>query len=82
LVDEAIQAEHGGKITPIILATDDEKLALDLKGTLSRIGSRAFLVAAGKGAKTVRSTEGTFTVKEVSKESVETTLTNIRKLVR
>ena len=82
IVDEAIEANHGGKVTPIVLATDDEKLALDLKSTLGRIGSRAFLVAAGKGAKTVKSTEGAFTVKEITNESVENILTNIRKLVR
>lgn len=82
IADEAIKSEHGSRLTPIILATDDEKLALDLKSTLGRIGSRAFLVAAGKGAKTVRSTEGCFTVKEIDKESVENILTNIRKLVR
>ncbi len=82
LVDEAIAAGHGQRLTPIVLATDDEKLALDLKGTLGRIGSGAFLVAAGKGAKTVRATDGAFTVKEVNNETVENILTNIRKLVR
>jgi hypothetical protein len=82
LADEAIEAGHRGKITPIVLATDDEKLALDLKGTSGRIGSRAFLVAAGKGAKTVRATEGAFTVKEVNNESVETILKNIRNLCK
>lgn len=82
LVDEAIAVNHGQRLTPIILATDDEKLALDLKGTLGRIGSGAFLVAAGKGAKVIKSTEGAFTVKEVNNESVENILTNIRKLCR
>ena len=82
LADEAIEVGHGGKLTPIVLVTDDEKFALDLKGNLGRIGSRAFLVAAGKGAKTVRTTEGAFTVKEVTTESVENVLTNIRKLIR
>lgn len=82
LVDEAIATGHGQRFTPIILATNDEKLALDLRGTLGRIGSGAYLVAAGKGAKTIRSTEGAFTVKEVNNQTVETTLTNIRKLVR
>lgn len=82
IADEAVEADHGGRLTPIVLATNDEKFALDLKSTLGRIGSRAFLVAAGKGAKTVRATEGAFTVKEIDKESVETILTNIRKLVR
>lgn len=82
IADEAVEVEHGGRITPIVLTTDDEKFALDLKSTLGRIGSRAYLVAAGKGAKTVRSTEGAFTVKEATKENVENVLTNIRKLVR
>jgi hypothetical protein len=82
LVDEAIAADHGGRITPIILTTNDEKFALDLKNNLGRIKSRAFLVAAGKGAKTVKSTEGAFTLKEVTNESVENILTNIRKLCR
>ncbi len=82
VAEEAIKAEHGGKLTPIVMTTDDEKFALDLKANLKRIGSRAFLVAAGKGAKTVRATEGAFPVKEVTNESVETTLTNIRKLCR
>jgi hypothetical protein len=82
IANDAITANHASKLTPIILTTDDEKLALDLRCTLGRIGSRAFLVAAGKGAKTVRSTEGAFTVKDVDKESVENILTNIRKLCR
>ena len=82
LANEAIAANHGQRLTPIILATDDEKFALDLKSTSGRIGSRAFLVAAGKGAKTVKSTEGAFTVKEVDNESVANILTNIRKLCR
>ena len=82
IADEAVKANHGSRLTPIVLATNDEKFALDLKSTLGRIGSRVFLVAAGKGAKTVRSTEGAFTVKEVNNETVENTLTNIRKLVR
>ena len=54
------------------MATDDEKFALrSSRLNLKRIGSRAFLVAAGKGAKTVRATEGAFPVKEVTNESVE-----------
>lgn len=77
LADEAINSEHGSRITPIILATDDENFALDLRSTLGRIGSRAFLVAAGKGAKAVKTADGAFSVKEASKENVENVLTNI-----
>lgn len=82
LADEAIAVNHGGRITPIILATNDEKLALDLRGTLGRIGSRVFLVAAGKGAKELKKENGTFAVKEINNESVENILTNISKLCR
>jgi len=82
LADEAIKADHGSRLTPIVLTTDDENFALDLKSTLGRIGSKAFLVAAGKGAKTIRSTEGAFTVKEVTNESVENILKNIRNLCK
>jgi len=82
LVDSAISAEHGLKLTPIVLATDDENLALDFNSTFNRIGSRSFLVAAGKGAKAVKSREGTFALKEVTKESVENVLTNVRNLCK
>jgi len=80
LVDTAINANHGGRVTPIIMTTNDEGFALDLHNTLGRIGSKSFLVVAGKGAKTVRGTEGAFIAKEVTKESVESTLKSISKL--
>lgn len=80
--EKAIDAGHGSKLTPIVLSTDDEELALDLNSTLGRIGSRSFLVSAGKGAKTIRSIDGAFAVKEIDKESVENVLTNIRKLCK
>jgi hypothetical protein len=82
IVDSAIKSEHGGRITPIVMITDDEKLALDLNSTLGRIGSRSFLIVAGKGSKTVKATEGTFVVKEVTKENVENVLTNVSKLCK
>jgi hypothetical protein len=80
--DEAIKRDHANKITPIILATDDEKLILDLVGSLGRIGSRGFMVVAGKGSKAIRSTEGAFTVKEVSAENVKNILTQVKGLCR
>ena len=82
LVDSAITLEHNSKVTPIVMPTDDENFALDLSKNLGRIGSMVFLVAAGKGAKVVRTKTGAFTLKDVTKESVEGTLTNIRKLYK
>jgi hypothetical protein len=82
LAEAAINANHSSKLTPIILTTDDEKFALDLNGTAGRIGARSFLVVAGKGAKTIRSTEGAFTVKEINSENVGNTLTSIRNLCK
>jgi hypothetical protein len=82
IVDFAISSDHGSKITPIVMVTDDESLALDLYQTLGRIGSRAFLVVAGKEAKTIKSKEGVFVVKEVTKENVENALTNIKSLCK
>jgi hypothetical protein len=82
LADTAIEADHGSKLTPIVLTTDDEALALDLNSTLGRIGSRSFLVVAGKGSKSVRSKEGAFVIKEVSKENVENVLTNVSSLCK
>jgi hypothetical protein len=82
IVDKAIDLNHGSRITPIVMSTDDEKLALDLESTLDRIGARSFLIVAGKGAKAVRGTEGAFTVKEVNSETVKNTLTNVSNLCK
>jgi hypothetical protein len=82
LADEAISNGHSSRITPIIMSTDDHALALDLSSTLGRIGSRAFLVVAGKGAKTIRSTDGAFIIKEVEEGSVENCLKNISNLCK
>lgn len=82
IADKAIEANHGSRTTPIVLCTDDQELALDLRSTLGRIGSRTFLVVAGKGAKTIKGTEGAFVIKEVSKEAVENCLKNISNLCK
>lgn len=82
IADAAIEVGHSSKITPIIMTTDDENFALDLNKNLGRIGSKVFLVAAGKGAKTVRSITGAFALKEVTKESIENTLANIKNLIK
>ena len=82
LTYEAIKKEHGSQVTPIVMASDDETFLLDLNSTLHRVGARVFLVAAGKGAKSVRGVEGAFTLKEVESESVKNVLTNIAKLCK
>jgi hypothetical protein len=82
IADEAIENGHSSKITPIVLCTDDQNLALDFRNTLGRIGARTFFVVAGKGAKNIRSAEGAFVIKEVEKENVETCLKNISNLCK
>lgn len=78
IADIAIDSGHGSKVTPIVMSTEDSNLALDLHQTLGKVGSKCFLVVAGKGAKTVKAVEGTFTLKEISKENVQKVLTNVR----
>lgn len=80
LADQAIKAGHEGRITPIVMASNDEKLVIDLANSLGRLGSRAFMIATGKGSKVVKSTEGAFFMKEVDKEAVENILTNIKNM--
>lgn len=78
LVNEAIAKEYGGKITPIILATGDEKLALDLEDTLGRLHPRGvFLVVAGKGTKALKAVPGVIAIKEPTNETVEEALKTI-----
>lgn len=72
LLDKAIASEHGKKVTPIILATDNEKLAIDLEGSLNRLHPRGvFLVVAGKGTKALKAVSGMISVKEPTNETVE-----------
>lgn len=78
LVDSAIAADHSGKTTPIVLSTNDEKLALDLDGTLARLKPRGvFLVVAGKGTKNLKAVKDAIFVKDTSPEAVEATLKTI-----
>jgi hypothetical protein len=82
IVDEAIKKEHSASVTPVVLNTNDEKFALDLKKNLGRIGSKVFLVVAGKASKTFTSgTELLTVVKHVNEESVGEALTQIRSKV-
>lgn len=78
LVDQAIALGHNKKVTPIILSTDDEKLALDLEGTLRKLHPRGvFTVVAGKGTKALRAIPGVISVKDPTAENVEQALNNI-----
>lgn len=78
LVDIAIAKEHTAKVTPIILATDDESLALNLESSLRRLNPRGvFLVVAGKGTKSLRAVPGVIAIKEPNEESVEQALKQI-----
>ena len=82
IFEEAINVGHEGKITPIVLSTNDEKLATELKDSLHRIGSRAFLVSVGKRPKNSKLPEGSLAIKDVTKESVEGVLTNIKNSIK
>lgn len=78
LLKQAIAAEHGAKVTPIVLATDNEKLALELEGSLGRLRPRGvFLVVAGKGTKALRATDGVISVKEPTTETVGDALAQV-----
>jgi len=78
IVDTAIEKGHTKIATPIVLATDDEKLALDLETSLRRLKPRGvFLVVAGKGTKNLRAVPGVVSLKEPNEETVEKALEQI-----
>jgi hypothetical protein len=78
IASEAIDTSHNASITPILLSTQDEKLALDLVAALERITPRVFLVVAGRSSRGIKAVEGAVLVKEASEESVATALTTVR----
>jgi hypothetical protein len=83
LTNVAISKEHGAKVTPIILSTDDDTFALDLHKTLYRLRPRGvFVVVAGKGTKTLRAVDGVMSVKDASNENVEKVLTTISNSIK
>jgi len=74
----AVAANHGARTTPIILSTDNVKLALDLEKTLGRLKPKAkFLVVSGKGTKELKAVPGVVMVKDPSEEEVEKVLKEI-----
>lgn len=82
IVDKAIQTGHSAKVTPIVLSTGDEKLAIQLSGDLGRITPRVFLVNAGKTSKELRGVEESIQLKEVTEDSVKSTLDQIIKSLK
>ncbi|HEY5236401.1 MAG TPA: hypothetical protein VIJ14_09505, partial [Rhabdochlamydiaceae bacterium] len=88
VVDKALQKQHEGPLTPIVLNTSDEKFALELKnglkkkqlsnGTITGLSNKVFLVVAGTASKELKKTEGVVLVKTVSDESVGEALSSIR----
>lgn len=78
LVDEAIKREHAEKITPILLTTGDNQLAMELMKDLERLTPRVFLTVTGKSSKAMKSVDGVLLMSEANEESVQQTLTEIR----
>jgi hypothetical protein len=83
IVDKAIEKGHTKIATPIVLSTDDDKLALDLETSLRRLKPRGvFLVVAGKGTKSLRAAPGLIHIKEVTEEAVGKALQQISGTVK
>lgn len=83
IVDIAIERSHTAKATPIVLATDDEALALDLESSLRRLNPRGvFLVVAGKGTKNLRAVPGVISIKEPTEESVGQAIKSIKSAIK
>ena len=82
ITDKAIAKNHASKTTPVVLTTDNEQLATDLVKALPRLTKNVFLVVAGKSTKALKSTPGALLLKEVTKESVEETLTTIKNTIK
>jgi hypothetical protein len=79
ILDKAISSEYISKTTPIVLNTQDEKLALSLLTDLERLTKRIFLVNVGKVSKDLRGIEDSINLKDATEETVEATLAQINK---
>jgi len=83
IVDNAIEKSHTARVTPIVLATDDETLALDLESSLRRLNPRGvFLVVAGKGTKNLRAVPGVISIKDPSEENVAKAFQQIKGAIK
>ncbi len=87
----ALARKHSSQTTPLILNTQSEKFAQDLFRNLKRhkatngedrgLTSKVFLVVAGKPSKTFQIAQEAFLVKNVTEETVDGVLTDIRNKV-
>lgn len=78
LTDKAIANNHDKTVTPIVLSTEDQKFAVELIPHLERLTPRVFLVVAGKAPKQLKSIQGAVVLKEVTAETVEGALNQIK----
>lgn len=82
LVEVAIEKGHSAQITPIILSTGDDQLAMELLRDLGRLTSRVFLSVSGEASQLLKSTDGALVLEEANKTTVSTVLKNIQKRLK
>lgn len=78
---EAVNSEFEGQVIPIVLYTEDEKLAEEVLAGLPRINKNVFLVTAGKDIAENLQNKSISSMVKVTKESVEKTLIKIKENV-
>lgn len=73
LTEQAIEKNHSAKITPVLLASGDQKFVLKVAQDLERITSRVFVIVAGDTKNLPKGLE-VLSVPEVTADSVKKTL--------
>lgn len=79
IAKEAIEREHKGVATTIVLPTDDEVFVKDLSTSLKRLTKRVHVVSAGKTTKTSKTIPGIVHLKDVNNETVKQYLLSLKK---
>lgn len=82
IVDQAIAEGHTKPMTPILLNTSDEKLALHLESALKELTSRVFLVVVGEPSEVSTSHPNALLVKKVDKAGVKSVLSVIKNAIK
>lgn len=80
LVDEAIERGHSDAITPIVLSTGDEDLALELIRDFRISGQPAQLVGVGEISQKLK-IDGIMVLEDTTKKSIKSVLSSMKKLV-